>query len=67
MVLTKNKTKRLSTDDGGEMGIICFTSNETWNKLNEVEFTLRSDFDNVLLESVFRDKTEIEQFKGVDF
>jgi hypothetical protein len=67
MILTKNKIKRMSTDNSGELGIMCFTSSEKWNKLYSVDFTLRSDFDNVLLESLFQDKSGSELFKGVDF
>ncbi len=67
MLITKNKVKKISTDSSGELGVICFTSEGKWNRLYSVDFTLRTDFDNIYLESIFQDKSDSGLFKGVDF
>lgn len=67
MFITKDKAI-LSSDTGqGELGILCLTSKGKWNSLYEVQFTSRTDFENVFLESIFRDQKGSTSFKGMDF
>jgi hypothetical protein len=72
-ISTLKKTVLKSTNEGGEVGIICFEATGKWNQLRSVLFTeKRHDIDNVMLEDLLSDKNGIapdwygNQFKPFD-